>query len=76
MKADEKQIRELLSDMDDAMSLLAFIRRQINRCISPIEEDFTQYDVRLERAYSRIDDALYLISRAGVEDIDEILKGK
>ena len=36
MKADEKQIRELLSDMDDAMSLLAFIRRQINRCISPI----------------------------------------
>ena len=73
MKADEKQIRELLSDMDDAMSLLAFIRRQINRCISPIEEDFTQYDVQLKKADIRIDDAMRAVRMAGNE-IRDILE--
>ena len=75
MKADEKQIRELLSDMDDAMSLLAFIRRQINRCISPIEEDFTQYDVQLKKADTRIDDAMRDMRMAGngIRDILEEL---
>lgn len=73
MKADKKQIRELLSDMDDAMSLLAFIRRQINRCISPIEEDFTQYDVQLKKADTRIDDAMRDMRMAGNE-IRDILE--